>query len=196
MPTQDTSTNPLIKPSIKVMATDSTAADYTFTFPGVFNTSYTSANLGSVVVANAQNAVITFVGTGADNATFTCTIWAKVPIAGATALLDSSYFLQSVGVATCILSTMTIATGTTAFPTTYRVVDTIVWVPSTNATTPVGNYTDLCAAFGVGTGTVNNGGNTPATLILPVAGECESFVFDFKLGTATAMNAFAQPNVC
>jgi len=196
MPTQDTSTNPLIKPSTKVCATDSTAADYTYTFSGVFPSSYTTANLGSISVQNAQNAVITFVGTGADNATFTCTIWAKVPIAGATSLLDPSYFLQAVGVATCTLSTYVISSGTAAFPVTYRLVDTIVWVPASLGSSPIGNYSDMCAAFGLGTGTVSNGSNTPATLILPIAGECESLVFDFKLGTATAMNAFVQPNVC
>jgi len=196
MPTQNTSTNPLIKPSTKVMETDSTAADYTYTFSGVFPSSYTTANLGSISVQNAQNAVITFVGTGSDNETYTCAIWAKVPIAGATSLLDPSYFLQAVGVATCTLSTYSISSGTTAFPTTYRVVDTIAWVPATTATTPAGNYTDLCTAFSVGTGTASNGANTPATLILPIAGECESLVFDFKLGTADSMNAFVQPNVC
>lgn len=194
---QDTSLNPLIKPSTKVLAVDSTEADsYLYTGAGVYTAAYTTQNVGTVVAHNAQVAVITFVGTGADNSTLTCQIWTRVPVADAvTGALDKAFFLQPVGLATCTLSTATGDALSSALPATYRIADTITWVPATTATSPSGNYTDLCTALGATTGTVSNGSNTPATLILPLCGECSELVFDFKILTATAANAFCQLNI-
>lgn len=191
---QDTTLNPLIKPTVKVSATDSTEADFGYSSAGVYTAAY-SVSVGSVVAQNAQVAVIEFVGTGADNATFECQIWTRVPVASATGAIDKAFFLQPAGLAACTLSTMTGDSASSALPATYRIVDTITWTPATTGTTPAGNFTDLCTAFGAGTGTSSNGANTPATLILPLVGECTELVFDFKLGTATAANAFCQLNV-
>lgn len=192
---QDTTLNPLIKPSTKVSVEDSTEADFLYSQAGVYTSAYTTVTVGSVTAQNAQVAIIGFVGTGADNATFECQIWTRVPIADATGALDKAFYLQPVGLAACTLSTMNGDTLSSALPSTYRIVDTITWVPASTATAPAGNFTDLCTAFGAGTGTASNGANTPATLILPLSGECGELVFDFKMGTATAANAFCQVNV-
>lgn len=192
---QDTTLNPLIKPSTKVSATDSTEADFLYSAAGVYTAAYTSVTVGEVTAHNAQVAVVSFVGTGANNSTFECQIWARVPVASATGALDKAFFLQPVGLATCTLSTATGDALSTALPATYRIADTITWVPATTATSPAGNYTDLCTALGTTTGTVSNGSNTPASLILPLSAECSELVFDFKMGTATAANAFCQLNI-
>jgi len=192
---QDTTLNPLIKPSTKVSATDSTETSFLYSTAGPYTAAYTTVTVGVVTAHNAQVAVISFVGTGADNSTFSCQIWTRVPIASATGALDKAFWLQPVGLATCTLSTLTGDALSSALPSTYRIADTITWVPATTATTPAGNYTDLCTALGATTGTVSNGSNTPATLILPLCGECSELVFDFDMGTATAANAFCQLNI-
>jgi len=189
---QDTAINPLMKSAVKVSATDSTETDYAYTFPGVFTSAYTTKTLGSCVVFNAQTAVINFVGVGSDGQTFNCTIWGKVPISDANGNLTSHFYLQPLGVANLTLGNAGAYAGSSAFSSSYLFADTIVWTPSTTATTPVGNYTDLCAGLGANTGTVSNGANTPATLILALAGQCVELIFDFKMVSATSANAFVQ----
>jgi len=192
---QDTTLNPLMKPSTKVLETNSNEADFLYSTPGVYTEAYETVPVGKAVTMNATTGAIVFVGVGADNATFSVQLLAKVPVANAGGALDQAYILQGIGLAECTLSTAAASTATTAFPTGTKIVDTIVWTPCTTATTLVGNYTDLCTALGSTTGTVSNGSNTPATLILPLIGECSEIYFDFNMGTATSANAFFQPNI-
>lgn len=192
---QDTSLNPLMKPAVKFSNLDSTAAAYTLTTGGVYSSS-TLSSLPALETFNAQTATLGFVGTGLDNGAYTIQIWSAVPVVDATGVGDTHYYVQSVGVATCALSTSVASTGTTIFPATYRCVDTIAWTPAGTGTTPAGNYTDLCTALGAGTGTFSNFTNLPATLVLPLAGQCGRLLFDFKLGAnTTSMNGFGQANV-
>ena len=192
---QDTTLNPLMKPSTKVLEDNSTEPDFLYSAPGVYTAAYETVPVGKAVTMNATTGSITFVGVGADNSTFSVQLLGKVPVAGADGSLDQAYILQGIGLATCTLSTATASTTTTAFPSGTKIVDTIVWTPCTTATSLPGNYSDLCTALGVTTGTVTNGTNTPATLTLPLLGECGEIYFDFKMGTATSANAFFQPNI-
>jgi len=191
---QNTALNPLIKNTTKALATDSAASAFQYTTSGVYTGAYLTG-CGGPTLMNAQNAIITFCGTGADNATFDVRLWARIGIEGSDGQGDPAYFLQYIGVASCILSSMTGVAGSTYLPTTVRIVDTITWTPATTATTPAGNYTDLCTALGTTTGTVSNGSNTPASLILPLAAECNGIMLDFDMTGATGGNAFIQANV-
>lgn len=191
---QDTNLNPLIKSASKALATNSTATAFQYTTSGVYIGDYLTG-CGGPVLQNAQNAMVTFCGVGADNTTFSVRLWARIGLSNSDGANDPAYFLQYIGLAACTLSAMTGVAGSTVLPATERVVDTITWTPASTATTPAGNYTDLCTALGATTGTVSNGSDTPATLILPLAAECQGIVCDFDMTGATSGNAFIQPNV-
>jgi len=193
---QDPTTNPIIKSAIRVANIDAKESAYGYSASGIYSGAYLS-DAGGVVVQNGQAAVITFYGIGADNDTFTCQIWGRSQIGTKdNPGDDAAYWLQYVGLASLTLSTMTGNAGSDTIGTGYRIVDTITWVPATTGTTPSGNFTDLATALGALTGTASSpANNTPATLILPLIGECSEIYFDFNMGTATSANAFFQPNI-
>lgn len=195
---QDTVITPIVKTGTKVLDTDSAAAAFNYSASGVYSGAMT--NCGSVTVCNAQVAVVTFFGVGADGDTFTCQIWGRVDTSSNGGNIGdpvTPYLLQYIGLATCTLSTMVGLTGSTTIPVGSRLVDTIGWAPATSSSTPSGNYSDMCTALGIPSagGASSPANNTPATLILPILGEAVTLVFDFKkAGTTTGMNAIAQVN--
>ena len=180
----------LTSPSTRVMATSSTGLAYAISGGQYTQTGPSTVNTGTVEIGSAQSADIEFFG-NANNATFDCRIWAKIPHANTTGnTLD--FKLRYLGVANVVCGSITGSTNGAVSATEY-IADTIVWTPSSAATSPTGPGTTSAAAKGLSSGAAHSpADNTPAILYLTNLDGATGLVFDFLVVTATAANAMCM----
>lgn len=169
-----------------VLPVSSTAASYGISAPGY--TQSVSTALGAIDCQHAQTANIRFFIDGSNNNTFTCRIYGR---SGTVGGLD--FQMTYLGLATCTAGTAHGSSGGTV-TLAQLFVDTIVWTPSSAATSPTGPMTTISTARGTSPGVAHSpADNTIATLELNELCGAQSLYFDFNTGgSATGMNALVE----
>lgn len=186
----------LTSAATRVMATSSTGAAYAISAGGYTQTGPSTVNTGIIEIGSAQSVDIQFFG-NADNATFDCRIWAKIPHANTT-VNTADFELRYLGLAAVTCGSITGSASASVGPpsavsATEYIADTITWTPSSAATSPTGPGVISAAAKGLSSGSAYSpANNTPAVLYLTNLDGATSLVFDFLVGTATAANALCM----
>ncbi len=157
-------------------------------------TDWARIRMGATNGARQRSLTLRPFGVGADNATFTLTLWARRRT-GSTrgnpsdpttpTITNADGSMMKIGTLVCTLCALTGAATTSAVTSSERLCDTLVW-------TADAYWTSLAAAFGWDVVTHSPGGDAPAELIFSDLGGIEEIIVSGSLGSATAWNLLAE----